>query len=250
MILGQSLWHAFFESAVDTDEKFIQAMDALTREIGDRGKIKAKVAEGVPPPKAATPASAAAAADFEPTPEPAPAPALAPARAPASAPAPEVAAAVPSTSPRASLAVAEQQGFSPSMQQMSPPMPMMSMYGSAESTALVERLLAQMKEQRDEAKADMVAKDSKMEQQRAEAKAEMERQHVAELARVQKQVQKPPTAAISEEQLSNLQARLEGLHMTKLLSDDELFALEDLVADWVSLCSSVVARFLTPPLTN
>ena len=46
MILGQSLWHAFFESAVDTDEKFIQAMDALTREIGDRGKIKAKVAEG------------------------------------------------------------------------------------------------------------------------------------------------------------------------------------------------------------
>ena len=109
---------------------------------------------------------------------------------------------------------------------MSPPMPMMSMHGSAESTALVERLLAQqkdlMKEQRDEAKADM-----------AEAKAEMERQHAAELARVQK----PPTAAISEEQLSNLQARLEGLHMTKLLSDDELFALEDSVADWVSLCS-------------
>ena len=80
MILGQSLWHAFFESAVDTDEKFIQAMDALTREIGDRGKIKAKVAEGVPPPKAATPAPAAA-ADFEPTPEPAPAPALTPAHA-------------------------------------------------------------------------------------------------------------------------------------------------------------------------
>ena len=120
---------------------------------------------------------------------------------------------------------------------MSPPMPMMSMHGSAESTALVERLLAQqkdlMKEQRDEAKADLAAKDAKIEQQRAEAKAEMERQHAAELARVQK----PPTAAISEEQLSNLQARLEGLHMTKLLSDDELFALEDSVADWVSLCS-------------
>ena len=113
---------------------------------------------------------------------------------------------------------------------MSPPMPMMSMHGSAESTALVERLLAQQKDL-------MAAKDAKMEQQRAEAKAEMERQHAAELARVQKQVQKPPTAAISEEQLSHLQARLEGLHMTKLLSDDELFALEDSVADWVSLCS-------------
>jgi hypothetical protein len=239
LILGQSVWHAFFESAVDTDEKFIQAMDALAREIGDRGKIKAKVAEGVPPPKAVTPAPAAA-ADFEPTPEPAPAPILTPARAPA----PEVAAAVPSTPPHASLAVAEQQGFSPSMQhiQMSPPMPTMPMHSSAELTALVERLLAQqkdlMKEQRDEAKADMAAKDAKMEQQRAEAKAEqtelidaMERQHAAELARVQK----PPAAAISEEQLSHLQARLEGLHMTKLLSDDELFALEDLVADWVSL---------------
>eukprot|EP01046_Picozoa_sp_COSAG06_P011848 COSAG06_NODE_682_length_13115_cov_17.917793_7_plen_123_part_00 len=118
---------------------------------------------------------------------------------------------------------------------------MMPMHSSAESTALVERLLAQqkdlMKEQRDEAKADM-------EQQRAEAKAEqteridaMERQHAAELARVQKQVQKPSAAAISEEQLSHLQTRLEGLHMTKLLSDDELFALEDSVADWVSLCS-------------
>ena len=116
---------------------------------------------------------------------------------------------------------------------MSPPMPMMSMHGSAESTALVERLLAQQKDL-------MAAKDAKMEQQRAEAKAEqieridaMERKHAAELARVQK----PPAAAISEEQLSHLQSRLEGLHMTKLLSDDELFALEDSVADWVSLCS-------------
>jgi hypothetical protein len=238
LILGQSLWHAFFESAVDTDEKFIQAMDALTREIGGRGKIKAKVAEGVPPPQAVTPApaaaAAAAAADFEPTPEPAPAPALTPAHAPA--PPPEVVAAVSSISPRASLVVAEPQGFSPNMQQMPPPMPMMSMHGSAESTALVERLLAQqknlMKEQRDEAKADM-------EQQRAEAKAEkteMERQHAAELAKVRK----TPTAAISEEQLSHLQARLEGLRITKLLSDDELFALEDSVIDWVRLCSMLL----------
>ena len=128
------------------------------------------------------------------------------------------------------------------------------MRGSADSTELVERLLAQqkdlMKEQRDEAKADM-------EQQRAEAKAEqteridaMQRQHAAELARVQKQVQKPPTAAISEEQLSHLQSRLEGLHMTKLLSDDELFALEDSVADWVSLCSMLCCCTISDATTD
>jgi hypothetical protein len=48
----------------------------------------------------------------------------------------------------------------------------------------------------------------------------------------------------SGEQLSHLQARLEGLHMAKLLSDDELFALEDCVADWVRMCSKQYALSL------
>jgi hypothetical protein len=46
----QSLWHAFYESAVDTDEKFASAMESLVREIGDRGKIDSTaqlLAEGV-----------------------------------------------------------------------------------------------------------------------------------------------------------------------------------------------------------
>ena len=42
-----------------------------------------------------------------------------------------------------------------------------------------------------------------------------------------------PPQAISEPQLVALQARLEGLHMAKLLSDDELYVFEDMVADFV-----------------
>ena len=46
-----------------------------------------------------------------------------------------------------------------------------------------------------------------------------------------------PQEAISDEQLSVLQARLEAVHASKLLSDDEFFLLEDLVADFVELQS-------------
>ena len=48
-----------------------------------------------------------------------------------------------------------------------------------------------------------------------------------------------PQGAISDQQLSALQQRLEGMHAAKLLSDDEMFALEDLCADYVELQSSV-----------
>ena len=46
-------------------------------------------------------------------------------------------------------------------------------------------------------------------------------------------------AAVSDEQLSALQARLEATHASKLLTDDEFFALEDLCADFAELHSTV-----------
>ena len=55
----------------------------------------------------------------------------------------------------------------------------------------------------------------------------------------------PPAAAISDEQLPALQARIEGLHVTKLLADDELFALEDLIADYVELTMTVTDGIIT-----
>ena len=75
-------------------------MDALVREVGERGKIKTKPSTGMPegvPPKAVASAPPAA---FEPTPEPAPAPeapAPAPAPGPGPAPAPALVPATPMT---------------------------------------------------------------------------------------------------------------------------------------------------------
>jgi hypothetical protein len=97
--------------------------------------------------------------------------------------------------------------------------------------------------QRQQIEAAMDAKDAKMEQQRKEMEARLEQQHAAALARAEARVGLPSVAAVSEEQLSHLQTRLEGLHMTKLLSDDELFALEDSVADWVRMCSLLSVIF-------
>ena len=44
-----------------------------------------------------------------------------------------------------------------------------------------------------------------------------------------------PQDAVSDEQLSTLQARMESLHVAKLLSDDEFFAIEDLCVDFAEL---------------
>eukprot|EP01052_Picozoa_sp_SAG31_P038663 SAG31_NODE_5211_length_2673_cov_3.479409_1_plen_121_part_00 len=45
--------------------------------------------------------------------------------------------------------------------------------------------------------------------------------------------------AVSDDQLSALQARIEVLQSQKLLADQEVFAIEDLCADWIELEASV-----------
>ena len=60
------------------------------------------------------------------------------------------------------------------------------------------------------------------EEMKAEAKAEKE-----ELRR-----ELAPTAVVTDEQLAALEARLEALHAAQLISDDELFVLEDHVTDF------------------
>ena len=44
-----------------------------------------------------------------------------------------------------------------------------------------------------------------------------------------------PKQIVSDDQLSTLQARLESLHAAQLLTDDELYALEDVCADYMAL---------------
>ena len=176
LILGTKLYYEFFAAAVDTDDKFMKQVNALTREIGDRGKVKRKpavhVSEGVPP-----------------------APAPAPATPPRSA----------ALAPIGSPAEQSEQAFSPSMQMTMPTQGMTAV----DTSGMVERLLEQQREmfreQREEIKADRAEPEAKMEarlqQQRAELTA-------------------PAPAAISEEQVAALQARLEGLHTAKLLTDE------------------------------
>ena len=49
---------------------------------------------------------------------------------------------------------------------------------------------------------------------------------------------KSPQEAISAQQVEALTARLQALHAAQMLSDDELFALEDCVADFLEAKAS------------
>jgi len=64
-------------------------------------------------------------------------------------------------------------------------------------------------------------------------------------AKLEKQREEHAAAAITQEQLAALQSRIEGLHAAKLLADDEMFALEDLIADYVELTMSMPDRVIT-----
>ena len=84
-------------------------------------------------------------------------------------------------------------------------------------------------------------------QQQVQAEKQMEtarRAAQAEKCEMRAEMQKmrdglTPQERISAEQLAVLQARLEALHGARLLTDDELFGLEDLCADIIELKSSV-----------
>ena len=60
----------------------------------------------------------------------------------------------------------------------------------------------------------------------------------------------PPAEAISEMQLDALRSRLEALHTAKLLSDEELGSLEDVVADFIHLRALVEAVTMELVHTN
>ena len=86
-------------------------------------------------------------------------------------------------------------------------------------------LLEQQKEAKretDQARQEAEAK--------VESKLEQQRQQIEEL--------KAPQEAISAQQVEALTARLEAMHAAKMLSDDELFALEDCVADFLEAKAS------------
>ena len=78
--------------------------------------------------------------------------------------------------------------------------------------------------------------EAKLEEQRHET--EKQRQETAQL-RLEMEKRLAPKEVISAEQVDAVTARLEALHAAQLLSDEELFALEDCMADFIEAKGTV-----------
>jgi hypothetical protein len=84
---------------------------------------------------------------------------------------------------------------------------------------------------RKEAEAQKREADEKMEQMRETSEACSVSLQCLQLASAK--------SCVSEAQLEALQARLDALHQAKLLTDDEVFKLEDCVAEFIECRSSL-----------
>jgi|EP01043_Picozoa_sp_COSAG02_P014801 hypothetical protein len=194
------MYYSFYGESTD-GAAFEKSLDAVVREIADRGKPVAKVAvsEGVPPKPEAVPARTLA-----PTSAPTVVSPLAPAPAPisastyASAPGPASTSA-PTTPPRSALVevATGEQTCTPIMHLTSPAGSMPLAHG--ESPALIALLRS------------MEAKIEKL---------------------------SSPREIISDAQLDALQTRLETLHAAQLLTEAELGCLEDCIADGIEATST------------
>jgi hypothetical protein len=204
LLVGSRLYFNFHAAAIETEELFMRQMDLVERDLGDRGKaVSAQVSEGVPP------------RFREPEPEPAPTPAPAPAPAPTPAPAPARALA-PAPAPTASSSPSS---FTPSMPLLDSSAVLQRSTG--DDASLVKMLLEREDAIRQEAK-----------EQQDELRREMETMRV-ELA------PKPPVEVITEQQIDAVQNRLEAMHAAKLLSEDEVGSLEDILADFIQLRATI-----------
>ncbi len=190
-------------------------MNAVARELGERGKLKARsashVSEGMPPASAALLSLGSSTA-----------PSLAPHMPPQ-----EISAASPAT-PAAN-------SFSPSIQ-LSAPAPALRQRSETDDAPLVIVLL----EREERMRHEMEARTEQLRQEAKEEKAELLQDMQKQMDKLRKAMKPaPPTEAISEQQLVALQARIEATHAAKLLSDDELYLLEDLVADYLEIKTAV-----------
>ena len=140
-------------------------------------------------------------------------------------------------------------GFTPSMP-LSSPAPAMPQQTTADDASLVQVLLTQQKlmlelreeKSRQDAKVEKAELRQEMEAKMQRHQIEMQERADAHYWEKMREELKPPVEAITKQQLVALQDRLEVLHAAKLLGsagDDELWALEDIVADYVEFVSSI-----------
>jgi hypothetical protein len=261
------MWYAMWNAEKDDDSAFERRLDAVVREIGDRGKLMV--------PEAVTPFR-------EPAPAPVPAPATAPKPAPAPAPdmvpasstdvrSTEPAAPAPAPSPFATSApMVEQRPLVVPQPTSSVGFPVASVGASLMevSSFMAERLDTQLdkmaeryeaklrdsnakldaQRQEYETKLDVQRQEmeARIEAQRQEMEARIEAQRQEMEARIEAQRQevhslrdeaKPQHASniIDDESLDALQSRLQALLTAQLLSEEEVGVVEDTLADCIDL---------------
>jgi hypothetical protein len=191
LIVGTRLYFNFHPAAVDTDYKFTQQIDAVVRDLGDRGKGKGagRASGGAPP--------ASAAWSQEPEPQPSPAPARVPAPAPAPAP-----ALAPAPAPTPAPAPAPAGSSRPSTQ-LSSPAPVVAQPRSPDDASLLRLLLEREDRMRQEARAERAEQEAKAKAERDALVHEMERMRRA-------LTPAPPAEAVSAQAVAALQTRLES----------------------------------------
>ena len=103
-----------------------------------------------------------------------------------------------------------------------------------------EAKLAETEARLRESEADVRDCEAKLAAQRQEYEAKL-RDCEAKLRDCEAKLDAQAKNCVPDVQLERLQERLDALYQAKLLSDDEMFALEDLVADFIECRSSVTA---------
>ena len=215
MLLGTRMWYAMWGADQEDDAAFERRLDSVVREIGDRGMRM--VSEVVPLPRAHSAV-------------PAPAPALVRAPTPALGMHPKL-TVPPAPAPTTVVGTPDRILGPPPCQRSSAGPSSVTSGGFTELTMFMEKQQRMQIEWEDRLEAKLVAQQQAMEAQRQAMNKQQEarlKEAKAEKAELEAKLEKALRSkdAITDEQLSALQARFETLHSAKLLEDEELYAFE------------------------
>ena len=106
----------------------------------------------------------------------------------------------------------------------------------AELSLFMEKQQALLLGQLKEAKQDLQQQQMKAEQEMRQMRQEMEEK--MQTLRIELTPREQPPA-VTDEDLADLQARVKTLYASQTLTDEELYAVQDLCADYVELQASV-----------
>lgn len=217
------MWYPFYSCEDDDDAAFEKRVDPVAGELGERGRAcSAVVSEGVPPRASAT--RAPAERDSVHGPAPAPTPELAVAPAPALA------------TPRAVAKPIVDRSFTPSIQrspQAIAMQPQVTGGSFAELTMFVKEQQKLLLEQQTDAKREAQAERAELKQAMEQAKQELEVKIEEQRQRIQQLM--APQEVMLDQQIEALTGRLQSVHASELISDDELFSVEDCIADFLEV---------------